>query len=228
MKINSRMLSIPPYISTNWENVRTLTMNGSDLIVRLTDNNAVVVPNLPGSILEDIFQAHTDFLEHATAPAGPALSRQMGFQIGMNPLNLGKEGIEMLSGSMQHDPSLKDAPEIPPPVIDKVKTVIRSLGVDKLEDMLPKAEPHCNCPYCQIARAVHGTPPPGGVPELEEKVSDEELSFKDWEIRQIDDKLYQLTSPLDPKETYQVFLGNPIGCTCGKSNCEHIKCVLSS
>jgi hypothetical protein len=35
-------------------------------------------------------------------------------------------------------------------------------------------------------------------------------------------------NPLDHKEHYNVFLGDPIGCSCGNNNCEHIQAVLKS
>ena len=34
--------------------------------------------------------------------------------------------------------------------------------------------------------------------------------------------------PLDPNEHYNVFLGTPLGCTCGEKDCEHIRAVLST
>ena len=62
----------------------------------------------------------------------------------------------------------------------------------------------------------------------EEIVSDEDLAFRDWEIKQTTDEKYQVTNPLDANEQYNVFLGNPLGCTCGEKNCEHIRAVLST
>ncbi len=91
-----------------------------------------------------------------------------------------------------------------------------------VSEAFPKPEPHCNCPHCQIARAMHGIE----KQELEEPVSDEDLKFRDWEIKQTGEKLYSVTNPIDPSEQYTVFLGEPVGCTCGHSHCEHIKSVL--
>ncbi|MGH2612567.1 MAG: hypothetical protein ACRDFB_05905, partial [Rhabdochlamydiaceae bacterium] len=62
----------------------------------------------------------------------------------------------------------------------------------------------------------------------EEEVSDEDLKFRTWDIKQENDKLYSVTNPLDKKEHYNVFLGKPLGCTCGNKNCEHIQAVLKS
>ena len=62
----------------------------------------------------------------------------------------------------------------------------------------------------------------------EEIVSDEDLKFKTWDIVQTGEKLYDVTNPLDTKEQYHVYLGEPVGCTCGEQYCEHIRAVLSS
>jgi hypothetical protein len=78
--------------------------------------------------------------------------------------------------------------------------------------------------HCQIAKALHGELPE----EQEEEVTDEDLKFRLWDIDQTGDKLYVVTNPLDSKEYYNVFLGDPIGCTCGEKNCEHIRAVLNS
>jgi hypothetical protein len=61
-----------------------------------------------------------------------------------------------------------------------------------------------------------------------EEVSDEDLKFRDWEIKQTAEQLYTVTNPLDANEHYNVFLGSPLGCTCGDKNCEHIRAVLTS
>jgi hypothetical protein len=62
----------------------------------------------------------------------------------------------------------------------------------------------------------------------EEEVSPHELKFREWDIQQAGDKLYNVSNPFDKGEQYQVYLGNPVGCTCGKSKCEHIVAVLNS
>ena len=63
---------------------------------------------------------------------------------------------------------------------------------------------------------------------MEEIVSDEELRFKTWEISQTNDKLYLVSNPIDANEHYSVYLGEPVGCTCGEKHCDHIRAVLSS
>ena len=48
------------------------------------------------------------------------------------------------------------------------------------------------------------------------------------EITQTGDKLFTVVNKLDPQENYHVYLGHPVGCTCGKQGCEHILVVLKS
>jgi hypothetical protein len=65
-------------------------------------------------------------------------------------------------------------------------------------------------------------------PINDEEISAEDLRFKEWEIAKLSQNLYKVINPLDSNEEYQVFLGTPIGCTCGIHHCEHIKAVLKS
>ena len=90
---------------------------------------------------------------------------------------------------------------------------------------LPKAEPHCNCTYCQITRTLSHAQQ---EEEQDEEVTEEDLRFRSWDIEQKGDQLFTVTNPLDKAETYQVFLGHPVGCTCGKKKCAHIEAVLRS
>ena len=66
------------------------------------------------------------------------------------------------------------------------------------------------------------------IPKPDEPVPDAELSFQEWDIVQTGKDLFHVSSRLDPNEQYNVFLGNPVGCTCGKAGCEHILAVLKS
>lgn len=237
-KINDKILSIPPYVSTSWSNINTLHMKEIEgkpvLVVVLHNGTMIEVPHLEPSVVEQVFAAHGKFLEQETEqPSSDSLkhfepnrdSSDVSFSFGL-PFKLnGNEGIENLGAFLQHNPDQGDAPNLPPEIITKITSITKALGMDMEQMSIPKAEPHCNCVYCQIARAMQN-----GEQELEEEepVSDEDLSFRDWEIKQEGDELYLVTNPLDKEEHYQVFLGNPVGCTCGQKNCEHIRMVLSS
>ena len=64
--------------------------------------------------------------------------------------------------------------------------------------------------------------------EVEEDVRDDELQFEQWSISSAGDKLYNVVNRLDEQEKYRVYLGHPVGCTCGREGCEHILAVLKS
>ena len=232
MKITNRILSIPPYISTSWNEVSSLSYDEKTqtLTVNLKDKPPISVPNLSKEEAEKAFDSHQQFLENPTSKispkgfAGPGPGPgPIGFGI---PLGENGGGIEGLGAAMQHNPDQKEAPDLPPELLAKISTVAKALGLDKIEN-LPEAEPHCNCFHCQMARALQKK---SHLEEenADEEVSDEELKFRTWDIKQEAEKLYIVTNPLDEKEKYNVFLGHPIGCTCGHNNCEHIRAVLNS
>lgn len=246
MKINPHILCIPPYISTSWKNVDSIhciqdTLNGKILVITMHNGSIIEIPDLAETAVHEIFLAHNKFLEKNETPPtsqnpipslpkldpllfGGENSVTFGFPIKMNAENLPNFGL-----MMHHNPELSDSPPIPTEVLDKIKIITQSIGIHGQLDLLPKAEPHCHCPYCQLAKVLHQdekTTPP--LKEVDAIVTDEELKFREWDIKQVDDKLYNITNPFDSNEHFQVYLGHPLGCTCGEKNCEHIKAVLSS
>jgi hypothetical protein len=223
MKINHQVLSIPPYISTSWKNINSILVDQSgNLVILLHTNAKISIPNLEKSIINVIFDAHAKFLENdekeKTQKTGSALTMGM-------PLKIGVDGIESLGSAMQHNSANANSPDLPPDMLNKIASISKIMGIDSPE-MMPKAEPHCNCPHCQIARAIRGEAVKGN--EINEEVSEEDLKFKTWDISQTGDQLYVVANPLDENEKYTVFLGNPLGCTCGEKNCEHLRAVLNS
>jgi hypothetical protein len=209
MKITSTMLSIPPYLSTTWKNISSLHVQGQILVILLKDGTQVDIPHLDQESIKEIFEAHV----RSTEETFPPFSFKIPFKEG--------GGLDTFNHSMQHNPLDAETPPLPPEMLNKIAAIARAFGLE--DTALPKAEPHCNCPYCQVARAIHNE----AAPE-EEIVSEAELQFRDWQIQQQADKLYTVTNPLDANEQYNVFLGEPLGCTCGSKNCEHIRAVLNS
>lgn len=242
MKIDAKIVSIPPYLSTTWEYITSLKMKGSTLLISLMDDSHVEIPDLDNSTVESIFQAHINYTQKLDAESsilstqGEQTSRNNPFSqlssllngdnntIGF-PIRFGPGGLEGLGAAMQHNPSQKDMPSLPVEILEKVGAIAKVLGSDE-NVTLPKPEPHCNCMHCQIASAIQQSI--NNQTKEEEEVSDEDLKFREWDITQTDDKLYTVTNPLNEQEQYSVYLGSPIGCTCGKHNCEHIKAVLNS
>lgn len=222
MKITSRILSIPPYLSTTWKNISSLHVKQQrglyTLVVILQNRVQVEVPGLRKEILDEIFEAHA-----ASADEESALKKNIleGFSLSL-PMD-GEEGggLANLQSAMQHSSEQANLPAMPADILEKITAIAKTFGMD--DSAFNQPEPNCNCVYCQVARAFHGQE------AIEEEVSDEDLRFRDdWDIKQSGDQLYIVTNALDQAESYNVFLGDPIGCTCGKKDCDHIKAVLKT
>lgn len=237
-KINDKSLNIPPYISTAWNNINTLHMKeieGQLLLVVILQNGTIIeVPNLETSVVKEIFEAHERFIDTETeSSANPKkqietvkdsdLSFSFGFPFKLN----GVDGIENITSFLHHNGDLSNSPNLPSEILSKITAITKTLGMNFDELNMSKPEPHCNCPYCQVARVIV-SPQNKETKEEEEHVTDKDLFFREWEIKQEGEKLYRVTNLLDKAEHYQVYLGTPLGCTCGKKNCEHIRTVLSS
>jgi hypothetical protein len=218
MLISAQILSIPPYLSTSWKNITSLhavpDKDHFTFIVILNNGMQVSIPNLEKTAVDSIFEAHARY--GCAQGVQPARENSLSFPTSGN--------IDLMTSAMQHNPEQADSPEIPKEILEKITSIAKVLGLEDAQE-LPKAEPHCNCPFCQIARAFHGSET---AAKTEEIVSDNELQFRSWDIKQSAEKLYTVINPCDEKEQYSVYLGDPIGCTCGQKNCEHIRAVLNS
>lgn len=210
---------------------------GPVLVIVLHNGTLVEIPNLEPSLVEQVFEAHTKYVEQETKepqveslktfePTGK--QKDLSFSFGIPFQMSGGEGAEGLGSFLQHNPEQANSPEVPPEVIKKVLAITKALGMDIEKMELPKAEPHCNCSFCQLSRALHNGIDEKTEEAQEEEITEEDLRFRDWDIKQKGDKLYVVSNPLEPNEHYQVYLGNPVGCTCGEKNCEHIRTVLNS
>jgi hypothetical protein len=251
VKIDEKLICIPPYISTTWDQVTFLQSEEDQathlftLVIHLSDGKAVRIPNLDSSLIDIAFSAHIHYLEKTTAIAskskgegevktfGNMLQQLTGLspeQLANMPIRLGISGIEGMPGMevLQHNPAQGNSNDLPKEVLEKISGMIKMMTNGEI-GMFPKPEPHCNCPHCQVARSIHhlGKEEKEGE-ELDQPVTDEELKFRDWEIIKKGEMLYIVTNPLDPREQYSVYLGSPVGCTCGQTHCEHIKAVLYS
>jgi len=233
MRINHKVLSIPPYISTSWKNIDSLQSEKQEdlysLNIHLQEGSCIVVPNLEQSVVEAIFQAHAKYLEleHKTADNFPKFQAPMEPSL---PFSIKLFEMDHVSNMLQHNEQHKDAPNLPPYILSKIEEISEELGL-KNSQTLPSPEPHCNCPHCQIAKAIQNRSekqPSLPLCEEEEEVSQEDLSFTSWIISPIKKNLYRVIHPDVPEEEYQVFLDSPIGCTCGSNQCEHIRAVLHS
>lgn len=229
IKINDKVLCLPPFISTSWDQVRCLKieiepLSGREVIViSLTDGTLVKLADLGEPLTEAIFTAHLRYLESQAPTSRDPL---------MNILEQAKKnersgfGLEGFSALLHHNPEQRDLPPLPAEMLSKIAAAAKTITADEAQ-ILPKPEPNCHCIHCQVARTLQD-----GVAFFDEMggepVKDEELSFRIWNIAPLGDKLFQVSSTESPHEHYNVFLGSPVGCTCGMSHCEHIRAVLNS
>ena len=228
IKITDKILSIPPYISTSWSRIAALHMKGDVLAITFVDGDTLHIPNLSLETVHLIFQYHAVYLEREQSSSmSPDLSQLKDIMEQGEPsirLAFGSS-LEEMGSMMQHNPKQADAPDLPPEILQKIGAIAKILSPS--EDIsLPKAEVGCNCFYCQIARALNSQT---SLSHLEEpEITEGDLKFEQWTITQTGEKLYSVINRLDEHERYNVYLGQPIGCTCGKQGCEHILAVLKS
>lgn len=239
MKINNKVLSIPPYISTSWDRILSLHLQGNVLVIALSHGETVSIPALPSETLDVIFALHATYLEeekpkpqsivsHAGLPPFLQASMFAAEQGPESPIRFGLTSLDGLTSVMQHDPSQSNAPDLPNEIIEKISAVANIVAPDEMGAVLP-AKSDCNCPHCQITRAITGqTKHADSQQHEEESITASDLHFEEWTIVETSPKLYTVTNKLDLTERYSVFLGNPVGCTCGQEGCEHILAVLKS
>lgn len=232
IKLNEQIISIAPYISTHWSHVLSLHTRGEELVITLRDGSSVAIPGLKKETLHLIFQYHATYLskEHhkdISSQVPIKLEEMLQQGEGASIKFAFGSSLEELGTMMQHNPNQKDAPNLPAEILQKIEAITKMIPVEDL--ILPKAEPDCNCFHCQIAGVINPVSLPV-VPEESgsEAVNDEDLQFPQWMITQTGDKLFSVVNSLNEQEKYNVFLGEPIGCTCGKNGCEHILAVLKT
>ncbi len=239
MKISTKIFSIPPFISTRWEYVVSLRVAEDMLIVTLKDGTACSIPHLPKETIDQIFAYHAESIEtanHQKDDIGQLMEgMRSGFKELVNMLSkLGANALSSLGKALEHDPNNANLPQLPPDMVKKVKMLLNIIPREDIMAM-PEGEPGCHCMYCQINRILREailtqeTNTPDILAEEEtEAVEEKDLEFSEWIVEPIQDKLYKVTNKLDTQEEYRVFLGDPIGCTCGRPHCEHVLAVLKS
>lgn len=240
MKITSFLLSLPPYFSARWEFIQSIRMQENVLIVTLKDGSSSTIPHLSNDEISQIFHS---FALYAEAP--PTITTQEnplkrdisqlveGVKKGFSDFVhiLSKSGGNALgfAKALEHDPSNANMPPLPPEAIQKIEMLLQIVPEEDIMAMQAPID-HCMCMYCQVQRLLRQALfKKKEIGENEgEPVDENELKFNEWIVSPVSDKLYSVRNKLDPEEEYRVFLGEPLGCTCGKANCEHIIAVLRS
>jgi hypothetical protein len=232
MRINHKVLSIPPYISTSWKQIVSIHSDENDgktlLVLHLQDGSSVSIPDLDLEIIKVIFNTHSKYVEQEAQSSAAMISipAQTNALAGSFPIEM-----DVIQSMLYHKEEERYSQNLPPYLLKKVAEFSQEMGFSD-SHTLPTPEAHCNCPHCQIARtmrqALKVSPDSPCEEEEEEDITSEDLSFKSWIIEPVSQDLYKVTHPDDPKQTFQVFLSSPIGCTCGSNRCEHIEAVLNS
>ncbi|NCF71651.1 MAG: hypothetical protein GWP59_08125 [Chlamydiales bacterium] len=254
MKVNDQIISIPPYISTTWDNIISVqVIEDNTILITLLDGTKVKAPGLSDADIKHVFQSHIKYVESEEREEenesnlrfalekeeelaqgdGALTAQELLSKLLMSspketldiPIQLGGDAAQGLGLGIQHNPLQKNAPNLPDELLSKVKSIAKIFADDKFS--IPEIpDKNCNCFYCQIVRAIHEEE----EDELDENepVKDEELKFKLWDIVESGDSTFKVCNPLDAKEAYFVYLKKPMGCTCGKKDCEHIKAVLET
>lgn len=257
VKVNNLMLSVPPYISTSWKYVEGLYMKGATLVVTLASGESVNIPGIGTEFVDMIFTAHADYLEKEVNQRNVMSSNNdLSSLQGMMPFGLLGPGFPMtasdnafqfgissmdgLGNPMQHNPAHANAPDLPLEILQKIGAIVKIVAPEEIVTGTI-AEQDCNCPYCQITRAI-------SVDGDDESQLFSELSswtdiLENPELTHAHDLSSEISSPWKIQETgpnqflvvdtsnqseFRVFLGNPVGCTCGEEGCKHIVAVLKS
>ncbi|WP_226988473.1 hypothetical protein [Candidatus Protochlamydia sp. R18] len=231
IKITDKILSIAPYLSTCWSRISTLHMKGGILVVSLTDGDVINIPGLSNEFVEQIFKHHAAYFDKEELiykpdnPIAENTLKGLMNQMGDSSVRLAFGSMDGLSTAMQHNPEQFDAPNLPAEMLDKIGAIAKIIGTSE-EISFPRAEPNCNCFHCQIAKTLN--PEPLTPSEECEVIHEEELQFQEWTISEVGNQLFSVCSKLNEHEKYNVYLGSPVGCTCGNQGCEHILAVLKS
>ncbi len=232
------MLSIIPYISTRWENVQHLFLKDNILTVFLKDGASISIAGLEEDELNEVFTAHFLFEQQATSPHDSKETTSKGSLL--DQLFTGNTSFkfsvgnssDLLGQALQHNPAHAELPSLPQEVATKISSLSKIISPEEILS-LPLAEENCNCLYCQINRILRKDilqnpefPDHPIFNEIYDNVTEEDLRFEQWEIKTIANNMYAVTNKLDSNEQYNVHLGKPIGCTCGRDHCAHIEAVL--
>jgi hypothetical protein len=243
MKIDNKILSIPPYISTLWKYVDGLYMRGATLVVTLFGGESVNIPGLNSEIIKSIFSAHADSLEQEARqqPVSKSYLQQipdMPFPIfsqtfpmmtnGESSFQFGIGSMDGFATAMQHNPAQANAPDLPTEILQKIGAIVKIVAPEEVIENASAVQ-HCNCPHCQITRAITAEPVMSNNENcLEVKALPlPETIFEKWKIQQTGDNLFNVIDSEDSTE-YKVSLGESIACSCGKEGCVHIIAVLKS
>lgn len=131
---------------------------------------------------------------------------------------------------VRHDPSAAKSNSLPKEMLRKIRAFAKNILAQGELSAEPQAVSGCNCPHCQIARAIEQGV---GSEELrlqegEVLVEEDELKFSKWSVLDLGNERFNVTDPSDKTQSFIVEIKPTLQCSCGKNDCEHIVTILEN
>lgn len=226
MQINKKMLSIPPYISTQWGCIVSIAQNKESeeaLDFSLTNEIVISVPNLSKEDQKKIFRTHQEYLTSCQEVSEAQIFTLLSGD-SVSPTQVSIPASASFFPLLQHSVEVSGLPEIPKETILKMTQVFDDLTTHQ-NPFYKAPEPHCQCMYCQIARVVHDEV---GSLEGEDNSTKDAVDTtisKGWHVKEYSPDQFEVSSPNASNGPFVVTLSPP-SCSCGSASCEHIAAVL--
>lgn len=136
---------------------------------------------------------------------------------------LSSASLSQLAQNLRHNPEMKDLPNLPQSLLEKIARTARDLFNEDSSFELPTPHAGCCCMHCQLARAAQC-----GLEQAGENVSEEDLRFSRWHIHPLSLDHFLVVSTENPSECFDVRLKPHVECSCKENGCAHIDAVLRS
>jgi hypothetical protein len=249
MKINQRVLHIPPHISCKWSEIASLgveNIDGQDLLfVHLLSGTRAQVPNLTQDQIDLIFKMHVQHLEESADEEErfknvkeipffsnlfqpPPMDANVATSFGA-PISFHLDANDPGSLFQGHNPQFSNSPPLPKEILDKITLIAKAIGGDMVKEVEPVEL--CNCFFCQIARALKNERVEEKKPHIPKNLPKDLLRGgidPEWMVEEVGPHMFKVTSRDEPGVLYQVYLGEPLGCSCGSNRCQHIIAALKT
>ncbi|NDE63904.1 MAG: hypothetical protein EB053_06075 [Chlamydiae bacterium] len=249
MKINHRVLHIPPYISCKWSEIASIgveSIEGQNVLhVQLLSGARAIVPNLTQDEIDLVFKMHVQHLEAAAEEEEkfknvkeipffsnlfqpPPMDANVATSFGA-PISFHFDATDPSSLFQGHNPQFANSPALPKEILDKITLIAKAIGGEMVKEVEPVDL--CNCFFCQIARALHNERKDEKKPHIPKNLPKDLLSGgidPEWMVEEVGPHMFKVTSRDEPGILYQVYLGDPLGCSCGSNRCQHIVAALKT
>lgn len=236
MKINSNVISIPPYITTSWENVNVINVEIDKdkkkiLIISLESGDQIKIPELSDEDIHNVTSSFESFIEKTSNEQNFVDHNSMisGLtEVFQQFINDGKTsqatmsqspGIGVVKVPLGHSALHSNMPIFDPESLRNIIKTIKAIGEGR--NLFEKGEYQecCNCIYCQACKFLQEE-------KTENELKEENLEFaSSWNVEEVNSNEY-LVSNKENNSTFNVKLEPSVACSCGSNKCEHIRIVL--